>query len=159
MNYLSAYNVDGLIVQSECPHLYTNYLQWHKKQDLESHAAAFMPLEEYSAHVIQLWWKKARAGHMQRKETRMNRISPKPTISVATRRKRRILDVQDAVLIIQRSWRRHNVCTVNQEWYSHPCTCIVDILEWKLCFLVCLISYFFVCSRQENNLVTHELSN
>jgi hypothetical protein len=117
-------------VQTECPHFhakYQAYLQRCNRQGLGD-TSHHMSIEGYASQAIQSWWRNNRVVVRKRaRHTGDRTIGPKPMgVKVTSKRRKgkRIQDVQEAVLIIQRSWRRRNVslCAVlvrPPESYSH----------------------------------------
>ena len=82
---------------------YRQYVQWCIKQGLEPLSTAIISFEDYSARIIQSWWRKIAGLQGASWED-----------EVIAGRGGRMMDEQTSAIVIQKAWRRFNV---SDSWY------------------------------------------
>ena len=84
---------------------YKEYLQWCHDQGLDEHSSAVLSFEDYSARVIQSWWRR-----LAPLRTKPNVIeSTAENMGMEIERSLKVWDEETAAVGIQRVWRRYNV--------------------------------------------------
>ena len=104
---------------------YREYLRWCVEQGIESQSSTVLSLEDYSARIIQSWWRRL-AGLVQVSSIQHSlyprllllqlviragsgKWSLTLSMQKGVRLKPRVLDEQTAAAIIQRMWRSFSV--------------------------------------------------
>lgn len=128
----------SILMQFDYPHIYTKYCDWIQEQGhtvTNSTSTATESLQSYAAQTIQSWWRKIAHAHREiglseaSSGVTTSRDVKDPSATGATaviivaggggvggrskpRRKLEKLSVHTAAMVIQRAWRRHNVCYI-----------------------------------------------